>query len=59
MVDLRPADYWEMRETGAGDWGVGFTPSQAGRYEYRFWGMNADGENVRGEPTQWRVWRVR
>ncbi len=56
---LRPADWWATHETGAGDWGVAFTPTDAGRYEYRFFGTNEDGAEVVGEPTEWREWTVR
>ncbi len=58
LARLRPADWWATHETGTGDWGVGFTPSIAGRYEYRFFGTNEDGEEVVGEPTEWSTWTV-
>ncbi|MGI5817937.1 MAG: WD40/YVTN/BNR-like repeat-containing protein [Armatimonadota bacterium] len=58
LATLRPADWWQTHETGARDWGVGFTPTVAGRYEYRFFGTNEEGREVTGEPTEWRHWTV-
>lgn len=58
LARLRPADWWATRETGAGDWGVAFTPTVPGSYEYRFFGTNEDGNEVVGEPTEWRTWTV-
>jgi hypothetical protein len=55
---LRVADWWTRRETGGSEWGVAFTPTVAGEYEYRFYGTDADGETVTGEPTEWRTWTV-
>lgn len=55
---LRVTDWWTRRETGGSEWGVAFTPMVAGEYEYRFYGTDADGETVTGEPTEWRTWTV-
>ncbi len=58
LARLRLADWWATHETGVGDWGVGFAPAVAGRYEYRFFGTNEDGAEVVGEPTEWTTWTV-
>jgi hypothetical protein len=58
LARLRPADWWATHETGTGDWGVAFTPTVRGTYEYRFFGTNEDGAEVTGEPTEWRTWTV-
>ena len=59
-VALRPVNYWDAQEhSGAGDWAVGYTPSVAGSYNYRFRGASASGHETTGPPTEWMNWTVR